>query len=198
MFPPVNPVCFLRQLCVLPKSSTTNTIQTWEKGSTLKHCNSISRIICISWAVLEHHCEFKWTCSGSELSDTVNRWKQTQRFVVCQCNFSHHCRKVSTAKFMSQKRSFISPQHISNSSLNFWLILFTVCSKLRWSDGWSSVLFCSGLWGFAGSVSRQFSENFPKLPSASNNWLFDRSQLIIWSCWGFGTRFAAKEVAYLG
>lgn len=74
---PIRPVCFLRQLCVLPKGLTTNTNQTWEKGSILKHCNSISRIICMSWAVLEHHCEFKWTNSGSEISYTVNRWKQT-------------------------------------------------------------------------------------------------------------------------
>lgn len=102
---PINPVCFLRQLCVLPERSTTNSIQTWEKRSALKPWNSISRIICISWAILEHHRKFKWICCGSEISDTVNRWKQTQRFVLC--NFSHRWRKAFTAKFMFQKRAFI-------------------------------------------------------------------------------------------
>lgn len=43
---------------------------------------------------------------------------------------TNRCRKISTAKFMPHKISFILLQHILNSSLYFWLILFTVCSKL--------------------------------------------------------------------
>lgn len=144
MFPPSAQFVSRGSPCVLPGSLTTNTIQTREKGSTLEHCNSISRIICISWAIFEHHREFKWTCSGGEISDIVNRWKQTRW--VCSLFmwfFSPLQKGDAAAKFTSQKISFILLQHILNSSLNFWLILFMLSSKLRWSDGWSCVLLRS-------------------------------------------------------
>lgn len=118
--------------------------------------------------------------------DGVNRWKQAQAFVVLNIIPG----KFSAAKFTSHNFFFfIRLQHILNSSLNFWLALFTLCSELRWSDGWSCIPVFRAI---SGSVLVRLSLKAPScikqltLWSRPTNYLIVLGLLDVFGCKGSG------------